>query len=32
MIKITNLKPKDDFVKGSVKALINTDMLPKELS
>lgn len=32
MIKITNLKPKDDFVKGSVKALINTDMLPKKLS
>lgn len=32
MIKITNLKPKDDFVKDSIKALINADMLPKELS
>lgn len=32
MIKITNLKPKDDFVKDSVKALINADMLSKELS
>lgn len=32
MIKITNLKPKDDFVRDSVKALINTDMLPKELN
>lgn len=32
MIKITNLKPKDDFVKDSIKALINADMLPKELN
>lgn len=32
MIKITNLKPKDNFAKDSVKALINVDMLPKELS
>lgn len=32
MIKIINLKPKDGFVRDSVKALINTDMLPKELN
>lgn len=32
MVKIVNLKPKDEFIKNSIKALINSDMLPKELN
>lgn len=32
MIKIVNLKPKDKFIKNSIKALINSDMLPKKVN
>lgn len=32
MVEIVNLKPKDGFVRDSVKTLLNSDMLPKELN